>query len=59
MNAFNHNYYESNSFRDNGSVAIGMHGSRLKIKMHIPEQKIVQRVNHFCRKQGWRTTIGK
>ena len=52
MNTFNHSYYESNNFRDDGSVIIDMHGSRLKIKIHIPEQKIVPWVDYFRRNKA-------
>jgi hypothetical protein len=52
MDTFNHSYYESDNFCDDGSVIIDTHGFRLKIKIHTPEQKIVHWVNLFGRNKA-------
>ena len=52
MNTFNHSHYEPIDFRDDGSAILDTHGFRFKIKMHIPEQKIVHPVDLFSRKKA-------
>jgi hypothetical protein len=59
MNTFNHSYYESNNFREDGSVIIDMHASRLKIKMHIPEQKIILWADYFRRNKARNSQLRK
>jgi hypothetical protein len=41
MNIFNHSRYESVKFCDDNLGVIDTHGFRIRIRMHIPEQKIV------------------
>jgi hypothetical protein len=49
MNTFNHSHYESINFYDDGSAILDTHGFRLRIRMHIPEQKIVHWNDLFSR----------
>ena len=53
MHTFNHNHYEAVNFRDDGVGVVETHGFRLKINIHIPEQKIVHWNDLFCRDEPW------
>ena len=58
MNLFNHSHYESIEFRDDDSAILDTHGFRLKIKMHIPEQKIVHWNDLFSRNKDGNSQLG-
>ena len=49
MSMFNHSHYESIKCRNDGSAILDTHGFRIRIRMHIPEQKIVHWIDLFER----------
>lgn len=57
MHTFNHGHYESINFRDDGTGILDSHGFRLRIRMHIPEQKKVHWVDLFKRNKEGDTQI--
>ena len=46
-----HNHYETINFRDDSSGVLDTHGYRIRIRMHIPEQKKVHWIDLFNRKK--------